>query len=78
MVGHRKVIVDGLRDAHELLLLLMGFSIISKHLYGVHRIVSSVVKEILDVLLVENVEDLLVKFLITFDWRQFVAACAEE
>ena len=74
MICHRQIIVDGLRDTHESLRLVVSCSIIREHFHSVHRIVSAVIQEVLNIIFLEDGEDLLVYILIAFNFRQFVAA----
>ena len=78
MVGHRKVVVDGLRDTDEFLIFPVHGSVVGQLFDGVHGVVAADVQEVLDVVFLHEKEHLLIGVFVAFDLRQFVTAGAEE
>ncbi len=78
VIGDRQIIVDGLGNAHEGLLLAMLLRIVGEHLDGVHGVIAACVEQGVNVVLLHHLEDLLVDILMSFRLGHLVAAGAQE
>ena len=74
MVCHRQIVIDGFRDPHEFLRLIVNLCIVREHLDRVHGIVPAVIQEILDVVFLQNREKFLIDCFISLYLREFISA----
>ena len=77
MVGAEEVIVDGLGDAHDAALVANLLHILGDLVAGVHGVVSAVVAEIADIVLLEDLKNALVIGVVLVRILDLVAAGAE-
>ena len=78
VIGNRKVIVDGLRNAHEQLLLAVLLRIVAQHLYGIHGVIAACIEQGINVMLLHDLEDVLVNILVSLNLGHLEAAGAQE
>ena len=81
MVGSHNVVINRLGYAHYPHLIIMSLRVSGKLCYGIHRIVTAYVKEISDIVFLEEGENLLVDCLFLlrhiFKSRKLLAARAK-
>ena len=77
VVGAEQVIVDGLGDAHDAALVANLLHILGDLVAGVHGVVSAVVAEIADIVLLEDLKNALVIGVVLVRVLELIAAGAE-
>jgi hypothetical protein len=75
VIGHIKVVVDGLRDPEDLNVHLLGFEELGKLEAGIHRIVAAIDENIADIVLLDRLDDFIKEGIA--DRREFLAGAAE-
>ncbi len=78
VIRYRQIVINGLRNAHEPLRLIVCCRIVGQHLNGIHGIITSGIEQTLDVMLLHDLEYLLIYILMSFDLRHFKTAGTEE
>ena len=77
VVGAEEVVVDGLGYAHDAALIAGLLHILADLVAGIHGVVSAVIEEVPDVVLLEDFKDALVIRIVHIGVSDFVAAGAE-
>ena len=78
VVCHRKVIVDGLGNAHESLRLIVCCCIIGQHLHRIHRVIAACIEQTLNVMLLHDLKYFLIYILMSLDLGHLETAGTQE
>ena len=74
MVGAEQIVVDGLGHAHHAAVIADLLHILGDLVAGVHGVVTAVIEEVTDVILLEDLQNALVIRVIHIGVRHFIAA----
>ena len=77
MVGAEQIVVDGLGHAHHAAVVAHGLHILVDLVAGIHGVVTAVIKEIADIVLLEHLQDTLVVRVIQLGIGNLVPAGAQ-